>query len=146
MELGEHDLRGGHSLGWMDLDRDAAAVVLDRHARVDVDGDGDLLAFAGERLVDRVVDDPEDEMGQPALRGVADVHSRTLPDGLEPLEHLDVIGPVGRRRPCTFHRTHPHSAPTNRSVYPDVRYEATRRGRPAERSPLTTGAFTVASA
>ena len=43
---------------------DAAAVVDDGHRVVDVDRDVDLIAVAGERLVDRVVDDLVDEVMQ----------------------------------------------------------------------------------
>ena len=44
--------------------RDAAAVVDHGDRVVDVDGDVDLVAVAGERLVDRVVDDLVDQMMQ----------------------------------------------------------------------------------
>ena len=78
----------------MEIDRDAAAVVDDRDGVVDVDGDVDLVAEPGERLVDRVVDDLVDEMVQPRRAGRADVHGRTLADGFEPLENLDLVRAV----------------------------------------------------
>src|SRR5207245_359248 len=90
-----HDLRGRDALRLVHLDRDAAPVVVDRDARVDVDGDRDARAVANERLVDRVVDDLEDEMMETALARVSDVHARALAHGLQPLEDLDVRGAVG---------------------------------------------------
>ena len=45
---------------------------------------------AGERLVDRVVDDLVDHVVQAgAVVGVADIHARPLADGVEALEDLD---------------------------------------------------------
>src|SRR5207253_11350066 len=77
------------------LDREPAPVVVGRDARVDLDGDRDARAVANERLVDRVVDDLEDEMMKTALARVSDVHARALAHGLQPLEDLDVRGAVG---------------------------------------------------
>ena len=56
--------------------------------------DVDLVAVAGQRLVDRVVDDLVDEMVQPRRAGRADVHGRTLADRLEALEDLDLVRAV----------------------------------------------------
>src|SRR5437016_2967394 len=61
----------------------------------------------GERLVDGVVDDLEGEMMQSTLACVADVHAGALANGLEPLEDLDVRGPVaafGHRVWCAHAR------------------------------------------
>jgi len=44
------------------VDGDAAAVVGDAHRAVLVDGDGDVVAVAGQCLVDRVVHHFVDEM------------------------------------------------------------------------------------
>jgi len=95
VQLGHHDLGGRDAFGLVHLDRDAPPVVIDRDARVDVDGDRDARAVAGERLVDRVVHHLEDEMMETALARVTDVHPRALADGLESLEDLDVRGAVG---------------------------------------------------
>ena len=91
----------------MQLHGDAAPVVHHGDARVDVDGDRDAGAFTGERLVDGVVDDLEDEVMQSTLACVADVHAGALANGLEPLEDLDVRGPVaafGHRVWCAHAR------------------------------------------
>ena len=100
VELGEHDL-GRVELGHrrVGTDRDAAPVVDDRHRVVDVDRDGDLAAEAGQRLVDRVVDDLVDEVVQPRLAGRADVHGRPHADGLEALQDANRVGPVLACRP-----------------------------------------------
>jgi hypothetical protein len=48
--------------------------------------DGDFGGVAGERFVDRVVDDFVDHMMQArAVIGVADIHAGTLANGVEPL-------------------------------------------------------------
>jgi hypothetical protein len=60
-----------------------------------MDDDLDLVGLAGERLVDRVVDDLVDQMVEPARTGGADVHAGTLADGLEALQDRDVLGAVG---------------------------------------------------
>ena len=89
----QHDFGGRLAAGVL-IDRDAAAVVDHRERSVDVDRDVDLIAEAGQRFVDRVVDDFVDEMMQPRRPGRADVHRRPLPDGFEPLEDFDLVGAV----------------------------------------------------
>ncbi len=73
---------------------DAAAVVDDPDAAVGEQRHHDPVAVAGERLVDRVVDDLGDQVVQAALAGRADVHAGALADRLEALEHLDRGGVV----------------------------------------------------
>ena len=67
--------------------------------------DLDPVAIAGQRLVDRVVDDLEHHVVQAgAVVGVADVHARPLAHGLEASQHLDRVGVVdlgaGRHGGC----------------------------------------------
>ncbi len=58
----------------MQIDGDAAAVVLHGHGVVEVDGDSDVVRVAGQRLVDGVVDDLVDHVVQHGgVIGVADV-------------------------------------------------------------------------
>ena len=59
-----------------------------------MDRDVDLIAVAGQRFVDRVVDDLVDEVMQARRTGRADVHRRPLAHGLEPFENLDLVGAV----------------------------------------------------
>ena len=61
---------------------------------VRLEGEHDPVAVAGQRLVDRVVDDLPDQVVQPALTGRTDVHARALAHRLEALEHLDGGGVV----------------------------------------------------
>ena len=83
------DLDGGPLLLRVHLDRDAAAVVVDRDAAVGAQRHGDVVGVAGHRLVDRVVDDFLDQVVQAALAGGADVHAGALADGLQALQHGD---------------------------------------------------------
>ncbi len=51
--------------------------------------------MAGQRLVDRVVDDLVDHVMQArAVVGIADIHARPLADRVQALENLDGIGAV----------------------------------------------------
>ena len=93
VEHGQHDFGRGPAAGVL-VDGNAAAVVDDRDRVVDVQRDVDLVAVAGERLVDRVVDDFVDEMVQPRRAGGADVHRRALADRLEAFEDLDFVRAV----------------------------------------------------
>ena len=100
MELGHDDLGGGHAFALVDVGRNAAAVVAHGAGTVGIERHDDFLGVAGERLVDRVVDDLVDHVMQArAVIGVADIHARPLAHGIEPLEHLDrfrvVIGRCG---------------------------------------------------
>jgi hypothetical protein len=71
-----------------------APVVDNGDGVVDVQRDIHLIAEAGERFVDRVVDDFVDEMVQTRRAGGSDVHGGPLAHRLEPLEDLDFVGAV----------------------------------------------------
>ena len=65
---------------------------------VGVDGDDDVVAVAGQRLVDRVVDHLEHQVVQAgAVGGVADVHAGALAHRLQAFEDLDRAFAVGCR-------------------------------------------------
>src|SRR5262249_46328887 len=90
------DLGRRHALLGVDVDRDAAAVVAHGDRAVMVEHHVDLAAVAGERLVDRVVDDLVDHVVQArAVVGVADVHAGPFAHGVEPAQDLDRVGGVG---------------------------------------------------
>ncbi len=77
------------------LGRNAAAVVAHRAGPVGIEGDGDLLRIARERLVDGVVHDLVDHVVQArAVIGVADIHAGALAHGIEALEDLDAVGAI----------------------------------------------------
>ena len=82
--------------------RYAAAVVryADDIALPDIDLD--MVAEAGERLVDGVVHDFVHQMVQAARPGGADIHARALADGLEALQHLDLAAVVFMLRMLLF--------------------------------------------
>jgi len=85
VQLGHHDLgrRALHLVVVLDAGRNAAAVVEHRDRVVGMDGDNDLVAEAGERLVDRVVHHLEHHVMQArAIGGIADVHAGALAYGV----------------------------------------------------------------
>jgi hypothetical protein len=109
VQLGHDDLGRRHALFLVDLDRDAAAVVADRHARVRVDLHAHRRGMTGQRLVDAVVHDLVDHVVQArAVVGVADVHAGALAHRLQALENLDGIrAVVGRVAGCVGHASCP---------------------------------------
>ena len=104
VQLGHHDLgrRALELVVVLDVGRNAAAVVDDGDRIVGVDHHLDVVAPAGQRLVDGVVEHLEHHVVQAgAVGGVADVHAGTLAHRLEALQYLDarriVVFAVGRR-------------------------------------------------
>ena len=123
VEHGEHDLGRRALLLLVHVHGDAAAVVGDRDGVVRVDRDLDVVALAGERLVDRVVHDLVDQVMEPADAGRADVHARALAHRLEALEDRDVLRAVACRCPsfvsffakrCLPSASHMREAPARR--------------------------------
>ena len=74
VDLGQDDLERADAALGMEVDRDAAAVVDDRDRAIGVDRHVDILAVAGHRLVDRVIDDFVHKMVKAPRRCVADIH------------------------------------------------------------------------
>ncbi len=104
VEVGHHRFQGGLAGAGVLVDRDAAAVVADQHVPVLLDRDPNVVAVAGHRLVDRVVDDLDDQVVEAALIGAADVHPRPAAHRLQALEDLDVAGGVVVLRLAVFRR------------------------------------------
>src|SRR5262249_48244081 len=71
----------------MNFGRDTAPIVFDGYATLDMNRHHDPIAESGKSLVYRVVDDFEHEVVKASLGGISDVHSRPLPDSLQPLEN-----------------------------------------------------------
>src|SRR4029079_5613220 len=92
-----HDLDRRSTLGPVDVDRDASAVVDDADGAVLEDGHIDDGRIARERLVDRVVDDLVDEVVETPWPGRTDVHTGALANRFEALENLDRVCTVFRR-------------------------------------------------
>ena len=87
---GKDHLQGGLARLGLDVHGDAPAVVGDGDGVVRVDGHGDVGAVARQGLVDGVVHDLIDQVVQAGLGCRADIHARTLADGLQALQHLDL--------------------------------------------------------
>ena len=68
MKFGQDDFRGRDFLRLDDIDGNAAAVVDNSDAIVDMDGDVDLVAMAGQGFIDGVVDDFINQMVQTRAR------------------------------------------------------------------------------
>ncbi len=93
----------------VDVHRDAAPVVVHGDAVILVDDDVDPVAGAGQRLVDRVVDDFVDQVVQRLDVGAADVHARPAAHRLQAFQDLDVLGGVTAYRGVLLR--HCHSSP-----------------------------------
>ena len=90
VQVGQHQLHRRHVPLRMHVHRDAAPVVADGHRAVHVDRDLDLVAIAGQVLVNGVVQHLENAVVQPALIRVADVHARAFAHRLQPLELVNL--------------------------------------------------------
>ena len=86
VQLGEDELHGGDLLFRMQPDRNAAAVVGDRHRAVAVQRDVDAVGVPAERLVGGVVDRFLDDVGGIARPGI---HPRQALHGLDAAQFLD---------------------------------------------------------
>jgi hypothetical protein len=95
VQLGEDDLDAREPGAGLDVDRDAAAVVVDLGRPVRVQRHLDAVGDALQGLVDAVVDDLPQAVHQAAGVGGPDVHARALAHGLQPLEDEEVGGVVG---------------------------------------------------
>ena len=119
-----------HLFRRMNVDRNAAAVVVDGDRVVGVNRDVDVVRVAGERFVDRVVDDLVDEMVQSAFRRRADVHAGALPHRLETFEYLDLARVVLRAGRIDL-ASRSHDSPRKNAPY---KYRKTARIQPAKNS------------
>jgi hypothetical protein len=96
MQLRHDDFGGGDAFFGVNVDGDAAPIVGDRARTVGVERHAHQFGVAGQRLVDRIVDDFVDHvMEAGAVVGVADIHARALAHRIEPAQDLDRIGVVG---------------------------------------------------
>jgi len=91
MEDGKDHLDGGHLLGLVALDGDAAAVVDDLDGVIGPDKDLDVIAEAGKCLVHGIVHHLVYQMMESERAGRADVHAGAFADCLESLQDLDGV-------------------------------------------------------
>ena len=73
-----------------DVHWNAAAIVGDGDGVAFVDGHLNVVAIAGQSLVDRVIDDFPNKVVEPRRGGGGDVHARAFADGFQAFEDLDV--------------------------------------------------------
>ena len=90
VQHGENDLERALAGLLLDIHGDAAAVVAHADNIARLDDDLDMVAVAGQRLVDGVIDDLVHKVVQTRRRRRADVHARALSDRFKPFEHLDL--------------------------------------------------------
>ena len=95
VQLGHDDLGRRDAFALVDVGRDAAPVVTHGARAVRIERDHHFLGVARERLIDGVVDDLVDHVVEAgAVIRIADIHARTLANGIEALEDLDRFGVV----------------------------------------------------
>jgi hypothetical protein len=95
VQLGHDDLGRGNAFALVNVDGNAAAVIAHGDGIVGVEDDFDQRCMAGERLVDRVVDDLVDHVMQTGtVIGVADIHARPLAHGIEAFQDPDRFSAV----------------------------------------------------
>ena len=92
VQLGHDHFGRRDAFAGMQADRDAPAVVGHFRRAVGVQRDRHAVGMAGERFVDRVVDDFVDHVVQArAIVGIADVHAGAFAHRVEALQDLDGI-------------------------------------------------------
>src|ERR1017187_2520975 len=94
MQHGHHHLRGGDAFFFMQVHRDAAAVVHYRYGIVVVDRYVDFRSVACQSFVDGAVDHFITEVMQTCFAARADVHGGAQTHRLQALEHFDACGIV----------------------------------------------------
>jgi hypothetical protein len=76
----------------MHFRRNSQPVIFDRAAPVEVNMNGNPVATAGQRLVNRIVQYFINQVMKPAFLAVADIHIRAFANGLKPFENLNITG------------------------------------------------------
>ena len=90
VEHRHHHLQGTHALFFVHIDGDTASVVLYNDRIVLANHHINVGAETGQGFVDGVIHRFIDQMVQTFLADVADVHRRTLANGLQTFEYLDI--------------------------------------------------------
>ena len=80
--------------GFMQVNRDAAAIIGNGDAVILMNHHVDIRAVACQRLIYGIVHYLINKMMQSTLRCAANIHARTLPDCLQPFQNLNLLGTV----------------------------------------------------
>jgi len=75
----------------VNINRDAAPIIFDRHAAVSVNGNRDAVAVACQRFVDRVIDYFINQVVQRLEVRSTDIHAGTATDGFQAFQYLDIF-------------------------------------------------------
>ena len=94
VEAGHDHLHRGQVFPGVQVHGNAPAVVFHGDAVIRMDGDLDVVAMPAHGLVDGVVHHLVDQVVEAFGAGIADVHGRPFPHGLQALEDLDLVGVV----------------------------------------------------
>ncbi|MNF68359.1 hypothetical protein D3C84_502130 [compost metagenome] len=90
VQHGHDDLGCRNAFFFVYVYRDATAVVANGDGLIRVDDDADVVAVAGERFVDRVIDHLEHHVVQTAaIVGVTNVHTGTFAYGIQAFQHFN---------------------------------------------------------
>src|SRR3990172_8418220 len=114
------------------LDGNAPPIIGDSGGAVRTQLNIDVFTKTGERLVDAVVDDLVDKVMKTSRAGASDVHARTLPDRIEPLQNGNISSCIG----ACFHNILLHQ--TNPGRFPGLDEE-----KASKSSLLRAGSLTL---
>ena len=95
-------VQGGHDdfegrlarIFWVVVDRNAASVVTDDDPVLGGQLDFDPVGMPGDGFVHGIVENLAYKVVHGTVVGTADIHAGALPDGLKPLQHLDMGGVI----------------------------------------------------
>ena len=103
VQHGKHHFQGTALFLLVHAGGDAAAIVGNRYGIVGIDGNDDVVAIAGECLIDRIVHYLIHQVVQTAGADVADVHGRALAHRFESFQNLDTVGRIAFVSFFVFH-------------------------------------------
>src|SRR6266849_10896435 len=94
MKLCQDDLGGRYAFCGMNLGGNSSPVVYYRDAIINVEGDVDVVAVAGQSFIYGIVDDLENEVMETSLGRISNVHPRSLAHSFETFEDFDLARSV----------------------------------------------------
>ena len=90
VQNGKDHLHGRPTGLGLDIHRNTTAIVGNGDGIAGIDGDGDMLTVARQRLIDGIVHNFVHQMVQTRGGGGADIHTGTLADSFQALQNLDL--------------------------------------------------------